>query len=71
MSLRKRITYLRRFFSFEDYLILFKLNLAKIRFSQKIILKKMKIQLKNDIIIYELLNEVSKYVKIINCHLRI
>jgi len=58
-------------FFFEDYSILFKLNLAKIRFSQKIILKKMKIQLKNDIIIYELLNEVSKYVKIINCHLRI
>ncbi len=27
--------------------------------------------MKNDIIIYELLNEISKYVKIINCYLRI
>jgi len=57
--------------SFENHSILSKLNSVKIYLSQKIILKKMKARLKNDIIIYDLSSKVAKYVKIINCHLRI
>jgi len=50
---------------------LLKLNFAKIYFFQKIILKKIEIWLKNNIIIYNLFNKVAKYIKIINCYLRI
>jgi len=37
---KKKNYFFATIFLFEDYLILSKLNLAKIRFSQKIILKK-------------------------------
>jgi len=68
---KKKNHFLATISFFEDHLILLKLNFAKIRLSQKIILKKMKAQLKNSIIIYNLSNEIAKYVKIINRHLRI
>jgi len=41
--MKKKNYLLLTIFFFENYLILSKLNLAKIRFSRKIILKKMKI----------------------------
>jgi len=57
----------------EDYFILFKLDFmsAGIRFSRKIIFKKIEIQLNNSIIVYGISEKIAEYLKIIERHSRI
>jgi len=58
---------------FEDYSILFKLDLINVEIcsSQEIIFKKIKIQLDNRIIVYKILQKITKYFKIIERYSRI
>jgi len=58
---------------FKDYFILFKLDFisVKIRSSRKIIFKKIKTQLDNNIIVYEISKKIAKYFKIIKRYSRI
>jgi len=58
---------------FEDYLILFKLNLISIEICslREIIFKKIKTQLNNSIIVYKMLQKITEYLKIIEQYSRI
>jgi len=72
-TVEKKNYFLTTIFLFEDYFILFKLNLisAEIRFSRKIIFKKIETQLNNSIIVYEISEKIAKYLKIIKRYSRI
>lgn len=58
---------------FEKHSMLFKLDLMSVEIcsSREIISKDMKIRLKNNIIIYELFDVVTRFVDVITRHLRI
>jgi len=72
-AVEKKNYFLTTIFFFENYFILFKLNLIDVGicFSRKIIFKKIEIQLNNNIIVYRILQKITEYFKIIEQYLRI